>query len=142
MNGRRSMPKKSAAASFAKKVIKTNKAPLPIGPYNQAVAAGKLIYTAGQIAIDTKTNSICYGSVSEQTRIILGNIKIILEEAGSSLKNVIKTTVYLKNMDDFQSMSTVYAQFFEEKTAPARSTIEVARLPKDVLVEIEAVATT
>ena len=142
MNGRRSMPKKSAAASSAKKVKKTNKAPLPIGPYNQAVAAGKLIYTAGQIAIDPKTNSICYGSVSEQTRIILGNIKIILEEAGSSLKNVIKTTVYLKSMDDFQSMSTVYAQFFEEKTAPARSTIEVARLPKDVLVEIEAVATT
>jgi 2-iminobutanoate/2-iminopropanoate deaminase len=140
------MPKKTAKAkstsSSNKKVIRTNKAPVPIGPYNQAVVTGKLIYTAGQIAIDPKTNSICYGSVHEQTRIILGNIKIILEEAGSSLKNVIKTTVYLKNMDDFQSMSAVYAEFFnDEKSAPARSTIEVARLPKDVLVEIEAVAT-
>ena len=125
-----------------KKIIKTPKAPLPIGPYNQAVTAGKLVYTAGQIAIDPKTNSINYGTVGEQTRIILNNLKIILEAAGSSLEKVIKTTVYLKNMDDFASMSTAYAEFFKEKTAPARSTIEVARLPKDVLVEIEAVATT
>ena len=94
------MPKKTKSTSSNKKVIRTNKAPLPIGPYNQAVIAGKLIYTAGQIAIDPKTNSVCYGSVHEQTAMILSNIRTILEEAGSSLKNVIKTTVYLKNMDD------------------------------------------
>ena len=132
--------KVKTASISAKKVIKTAKAPLPIGPYNQAVVAGKLVYTAGQIAIDPKTNIIHYGSVGEQARIILNNLEIILKEAGSSLKNVIKTTVYLKNMDDFAAMSAVYAEFFEEKTAPARSTIEVARLPKDVLIEIEAVA--
>ena len=126
-----------------KKIIKTSKAPLPIGPYNQAVAVGNLVYTAGQIAIDPKTNSIHYGSVGEQTKIILENLKIILEAAGSSLKKVVKTTVYLKNMDDFQSMSMVYQEYFKDtKTAPARSTVEVARLPKDVLIEIEAIATT
>ncbi len=124
-----------------KKIIKTKNAPLPIGPYNQAVAAGNLIYTAGQIAIDPKTNTIVYGSVHEQTRIILQNLESILKAAGSSLKKVVKTTVFLKNMDDFSAMSEVYKEFFEEKTAPARSTIEVARLPKDVSVEIEVVAT-
>lgn len=124
-----------------KKIIKTTKAPLPIGPYNQAVVTGKLVYTAGQIAIDPKTNSICYGSVGEQTKIVIENLKAILEEAGSSLKKVVKTTVFLKNMEDFAAMSAVYQEYFNDpKTAPARSTIEVARLPKDVLVEIEAVA--
>ena len=134
------MKGKGTTLNSGKKIVKTAKAPLPIGPYNQAVIAGKLVYTAGQIAIDPKTNTIHYGSVGEQTRIILTNLKIILEEAGSSLNKVIKTTVFLKNMDDFAAMSTVYAEFFDAKTAPARSTIEVARLPKDVLVEVEAVA--
>ena len=124
-----------------KKVIKAKKAPKPIGPYNQAVKVGSLIYTAGQIAIDPKTNSVNYGSVGEQTRLILHNLKNILEAGGSSLKKVVKTTVYLKSMDDFQAMNTVYAESFNSKDAPARSTIEVARLPKDVLVEIDAVAT-
>ena len=123
-----------------KKIVKTPKAPAAIGPYNQAVVAGNLVYTAGQIAIDPKTNSVHYGSVGEQTRIIFSNLKIILEAADSSLDKVIKTTVYLKNMDDFQSMNTVYAEFFDIKTAPARATVEVARLPKDVLIEIDAVA--
>ena len=124
-----------------KKIVKTSKAPLPIGPYNQAVITGKLVYTAGQIAIDPKTNTVHYGPVGEQTRIVLNNLKTILEAAGSSLKKVVKTTVYLKSMDDFGAMSAVYQEFFTDpKTAPARSTIEVARLPKDVLVEVEAVA--
>ena len=118
-----------------KKIVKTSKAPLPIGPYNQAVITGKLVYTAGQIAIDPKTNTVHYGPVGEQTRIVLNNLKTILEAAGSSLKKVVKTTVYLKSMDDFGAMSAVYQEFFTDpKTAPARSTIEVARLPKDVLV--------
>ena len=125
-----------------KKIIKTPKAPLPIGPYNQAVVVGKLVYTAGQIAIDPKTNSVHYGSVGEQTKIILDNLEIILQAAKSSLKKVVKTTVYLKTMDDFGSMNAVYEEFFNDtKTAPARSTVEVARLPKDVLVLIDAVAT-
>ncbi len=124
-----------------KKIIKTPKAPLPIGPYNQAVKVGSLIYTAGQIAIDPKTNSVCYGTVGEQTRIIFNNLKVILGAAGSSLKKIVKTTVYLKSMDDFPAMNAVYQEIFDEKTAPARSTVEVARLPKDVLIEIEAVAT-
>ncbi len=124
-----------------KKVIKTSKAPLPIGPYNQAVVIGKLVYTAGQIAIDPKTNTVHYGTVGEQTHIIIENLKTILEAAGSSLKKIAKTTVFLKSMDDFGAMNTVYQEYFNDtKTAPARSTIEVARLPKDVLVEIEAVA--
>ena len=126
-----------------KKVIKTSKAPLPIGPYNQAVVIGKLVYTAGQIAIDPKTNTVHYGTVGEQTHIIIENLKTILEAAGSSLKKIAKTTVFLKSMDDFGAMNTVYQEYFNDtKTAPARSTIEVARLPKDVLVEIEAVAET
>ena len=124
-----------------KKIIKTKNAPLPIGPYNQAVVAGKLVFAAAQIAIDPKTNSVHYGSVGEQTRLVLSNLKAVLEAAGSSLKNVAKTTVYLKNMDDFPAMNAVYEEFFEPKTAPARATVEVARLPKDVLVEMDAVAT-
>ena|SRR3989338_4595966 len=125
-----------------KTIIKTARAPLPIGPYNQAVKVGSLIYTAGQIAIDPETNAVNYGSVGEQTKIIFSNLKLILEAAGSSLKKIVKTTVYLKNMDDFAAMNAAYGEFFDAKTAPARSTVEVARLPKDVLVEIEAVATT
>lgn len=124
-----------------KKVIKTKNAPLPIGPYNQAVVVGKLIFAAAQIAIDPKTNSVLYGSVGEQTKLVLNNLKVVLEAAGSSLKKAVKTTVYLKNMDDFPAMNAVYSEFFDEKTAPARATVEVARLPKDVLVEIDAVAT-
>ena len=124
-----------------KKVINPPKGYKPVGPYNQAVVTGNLVYTAGQIAIDPKTNQVIEGDVSEQTRLVINNLKAVLEGAGSSLERVVKTTVFLKNMSDFSIMNTVYAQFFDAQTAPARSTIEVARLPKDVLVEIEAVAT-
>lgn len=122
-----------------KKIIKTEHAPLPIGPYNQAVVIGHLVYTSGQIPLD-KTNAVVAGGIKEQTRCVVENLKAVLEGAGSSLDKVIKTTVFLKNMSDFAAMNEVYAQFFESASAPARSTIEVARLPKDVLVEIEAVA--
>src|SRR3989338_8659196 len=110
---------------MSKKVIKASQAPLPIGPYNQAVAAGNLIYTAGQIAIDPKTNAVSTGTAGEQTQIILNNLKVILEAAGSSLAGVVKTTVYLKNMNDFAEMNAVYGRFFAADNAPARSTIEV-----------------
>ena len=123
-----------------KKIIKTSKTPLPIGPYNQAVVIGNLIYTSGQIAMDLKTSAIIDGGVTEQSKLVLEYVKAILEEAGSSLKNVVKATVFLKSMNDFQAMNAVYTQYFEAISAPARSTIEVARLPKDALVEIEVVA--
>ena len=121
-------------------IIKSAKAPAPIGPYNQAVKIHNLIYTSGQIALDPKTNAVCSGGVTEQTRLVLTNLKHVLEAGNSSLAKVVKTTVFLKNMADFAEMNKVYAEFFSGPGVPARSTIEVARLPKDVLVEIEAVA--
>ena len=126
---------------MSKKIINPPNAPQPIGPYNQAVKVENLIYTSGQIAIDPKTGQVIAGGITEQTRMVLTNLKAVIEGAGSSLKHVVKATVFLKDMNDFASMNAVYGEFFETSFAPARSTIEVARLPKDVLVEIEAVAT-
>ena len=123
-----------------KKIIKTEKAPLPIGPYNQAVVINNLVYLAGQIPIDPKTNEMIKGGVPEQTKMIFQNIKAVLEAAGSSLEKIVKATVFLKDMNDFAAMNAVYAQYFKAETAPARSTVQVTRLPKDVLVEIEIVA--
>lgn len=123
-----------------KKIIKTNKAPLPIGPYNQAVIVNNLIYASGQIPLDPQTKEIIKGGVSDQTRLVLQYVKAVLEDAGSSLDKVVKSTVFLKNMADFAEMNKVYSEFFKPETAPARSTVEVARLPKDALVEIEVVA--
>jgi 2-iminobutanoate/2-iminopropanoate deaminase len=124
---------------MSKNIVRTDKAPLPIGPYNQAVAIGNLVYTSGQIPLDL-TNNVVSGGVTEQTKCVLENLKAVLEGAGSSMANVVKCTVFLKNMGDFAAMNAVYGEYFKAETAPARSTIEVARLPKDVLVEIEAVA--
>lgn len=125
-----------------KTIFNSPQAPAPVGPYNQSVVVNNLVYTAGQIPIDPKSGQICPGGITEQTRQVLTNLKNVLEGAGSSLENAIKCTVFLKNMNDFSAMNAVYSEFFNSKTAPARSTIEVARLPKDALVEIEAVATT
>ena len=125
---------------MTKKIIKTSKAPAAIGPYNQAVVTGNLVYTSGQIPLDPATNEIRGKNITEQTRLVLTNLKAVLEGAGSSLDNVIKATVFLQNMRDFPAMNKVYAEFFKPETAPARSTIQAARLPKDALVEIEAVA--
>ena len=124
-----------------KRIIKTPAASQPIGAYNQAVVANNLVFTSGQIAIDPKSNEVCLGSASEQTRLVLNNLKAVLEGAGASLEKVLKVTVFLKDMGDFTAMNAVYEEFFNPASAPARSTVEVARLPKDVLVEIEAVAT-
>ncbi len=125
---------------MSKKIIKTPQAPLPIGPYSQAVVSHNLVYTSGQIAIDPRTNAVCPGGVTEQTRMVLQNLRAVLEGSGSSLDKVIKNTVFLKSMNDFAAMNAVYSEFFKSDNAPARSTVEVARLPKDVLVEIESVA--
>jgi len=123
-----------------KTIIKTEKAPAPIGPYNQAVAVqGQLLFTAGQIALNPTTGEVVGTTAAEQTKQICENIKAILTASHSDFAHVVKTTVFLKSMNDFSAMNEVYGKYFGE-ASPARSTIEVARLPKDVLVEIEVVA--
>ena len=122
-----------------KKAVYTKSAPEPVGPYNQAIVWNNLVFTAGQIAIDPASGNIVEGGVQEQTRQVLKNLEAVLKAAGSGLEYVIKTTVFLKKMGDFLAMNEVYATFFTD-TPPARSAVEVARLPKDVLVEIECVA--
>ena len=129
--------------AMSKQAIATDKAPAAIGPYSQAIRVGNLLFTSGQVGIDPATQQVVAGGVVEQTRRVLENLKAILEEAGSSLNNVVKTTVFLKNMGDFAAMNAVYGSYFadrEDAPLPARSTVEVARLPKDVLVEIEVLA--
>ncbi len=121
-----------------KKIIFTPDAPLPIGPYSQAMQFGNLIFTSGQISLNAD-GVIAPDDVAGQTRVVLGNLKKILESNSSSLENVIKTTVFLKDMNEFTKMNEVYGEFFKENP-PARSTIEVARLPKDARVEIEVIA--
>ncbi|HET7144479.1 MAG TPA: RidA family protein [Anaerolineales bacterium] len=122
-----------------KKVIHTDKAPKAIGPYSQAIRTDSMVYTAGQIGIDPATGEMVAGSVEEQTRQALTNIRNVLEAAGSAIEQVVKTTVFLKDMSDFLKMNAVYAEIFGENP-PARSTIAVAGLPKGGLVEIEVVA--
>jgi len=120
--------------------ILTDKAPAPIGPYSQAIRVdGKFLYTAGQVAIDPSTNQFTNGDIKAQTRQALKNVEAVLKAGGASLKSVFKTTVFLKDMGEFAAMNEIYAEFFSE-SKPARSTVEVARLPKDARVEIEAIA--
>ena len=122
------------------KIVHTDSAPKPIGPYSQAiVASGSFVFTAGQIPLDPVTGAIDGADIAAQTRRTLANVGEILKKAGSSRDRVVKTTVFLKDMNEFAGMNSVYAEFFG-KHAPARSTVEVARLPKDVRVEIEAIA--
>ncbi len=122
-----------------KSIVSTSNAPAAIGPYSQAVKICNLVFTSGQIPLDPITGQVVSGPVDVQTHLVLTNLKAVLEEAGSSLDKVVKTTVFIKNMDDFAAINTVYASFFSAD-APARSCVEVSPLPKDVLVEIEAVA--
>ena len=122
-----------------KKVISTTKAPAAIGPYSQAIQVGNLVYTSGQIPIDPATGVFVEGSIREQTRQSLLNVKAILEEAGLTMSDVVKTTVFLADMNDFADMNAVYAEFFAEPY-PARSAVAVKMLPKGALVEIEVVA--
>ena len=124
-----------------KKIIATQNAPAAIGPYSQAIDCGTFLVTSGQIPIDPATGEMVKGDVTAQTRQSLLNVKAILTEAGLTMDNVVKTTVFLQNMGDFAAMNGVYATFFSEGKYPARSAVEVAKLPKGALVEIEAVAT-
>ena len=121
------------------KAISTTKAPAAIGPYSQAIQVGNLVYTSGQIPIDPVTGVFVEGGIKEQTRQALTNVQAILEEAGLTMKNVVKTTVFMADMNDFADMNAVYAEFFAEPY-PARSAVAVKSLPKGALVEIEVVA--
>ena len=122
-----------------KSCIKTEKAPKAIGPYSQATKCGTFIFASGQLPINAETGEMP-ATIAEQTKQSLTNLKNILAEAGSSMANVVKTTVFLSDMNNFAAMNEVYAQFFSDGSFPARSAVQVARLPKDALVEIEAIA--
>lgn len=122
-----------------KEIISTENAPGAIGPYSQAVKAGNLVFVSGQIPIDPATGEFVSGDIPEQTSQVLKNLSAILEAAGSSLNNVVKTTVYLADMNDFGQMNAVYHEFFIENK-PARATVEAARLPRDAKVEIDCIA--
>ncbi|MEN8097706.1 MAG: RidA family protein [Chloroflexota bacterium] len=122
-----------------KETISTDRAPAAIGPYSQAIRLGELLFTSGQIPVDAETGTVVAGDISDQTKQVLKNLEAVLLEAGASMASVLKTTVFLSNMDDFQAMNKVYGAFFSSNP-PARSTVQVARLPLGVSVEIEAVA--
>jgi 2-iminobutanoate/2-iminopropanoate deaminase len=122
-----------------REVISTNDAPQAIGPYSQAIKANGFVFASGQIAIDPATQQLIGGDVAAQTDRVLKNVSSILKAAGSGLEKVVRTTVFLKNMSEFQAMNEVYGRYFSA-SPPARSTVEAARLPKDVLVEIDVIA--
>ncbi len=132
----------NASTSPSKTAISTSAAPAAIGPYSQAIRVGEMLYTSGQIPIDPVTGELVPGGIAEQTRQVLENLKAILAEAGTDWTHVVKTMVFLKDMKDFAAMNEVYAQYLAPEGAipPARSTVQVAALPKDALVEIEVIA--
>lgn len=126
---------------MAKESIVSNSAPQAIGPYSQAVRIGNIVYTSGQIPIDPTSTELVLGGIEEQTRQVFNNLDAVLSAAGTSLDNIVKTTVFLINMDDFAKVNEVYASYFAaDSVLPARSAVQVARLPKNALVEIEAIA--
>lgn len=122
-----------------KEIISTDKAPAAIGPYSQAVKVGNLLFTSGMIPIDPATNTLVEGGIEVQAERALENVKALLEASGTSMDKVVKTVVFIKNMDDFAKVNEIYARYFTSDF-PARSCVEVARLPKDVLIEMEAIA--
>ena len=126
--------------TMKKNIIATTNAPAAIGPYSQAIDCGSLLITSGQIPIDPATGNLVEGDITAQTRQSLTNVKAIVEAAGLTMDDVVKTTVFLSDMNNFGAMNGVYAEFFTEGKYPARSAVEVARLPKDALVEIEVIA--
>jgi 2-iminobutanoate/2-iminopropanoate deaminase len=123
-----------------KKIIFTEDAPAPIGPYNQAVLKGNTLYTSGQIAINPATGGLVTDTIESETEQVMQNMKAVLEAAGMTFENVVKTTIYIMDMNDFGKINTVYGAYFNEKTAPARETVQVACLPKNVNVEISMIA--
>jgi 2-iminobutanoate/2-iminopropanoate deaminase len=127
---------------MTRQVIRTDKAPAPVGPYNQAIiASGQMIFVAGQIPIDPRIGDVVRtDDIAKQTEQVMANLEAILTSAGATFQNVVKTTVFLSDLNNFAAMNAVYAKYFSEDSAPARACVEVSRLPKDVLVEIECIA--
>ena len=123
-----------------KRIVNTSNAPKPIGPYNQAVISGDLIFISGQVAFDPNTDELVLDDIQKETKQVMENLKSILEEANLSFDNVVKTTIFLSDMNDFQQVNEVYGSYFSNDQAPARETVEVSRLPKDVNVEISMIA--
>lgn len=123
-----------------KKIIKTANAPVPIGPYNQAVAVNGLVFISGQIPLDPETGELVTGSIEAETRQVMENIAAVLKEAGLDFSSVVKSTIFLSDMDNFGQVNNIYAGYFDEATAPARECVEVSRLPKNVHVEISMIA--
>jgi 2-iminobutanoate/2-iminopropanoate deaminase len=123
-----------------KKIITTPNAPAPIGPYNQAILNGKMLYTSGQIAINPKTGKLEIDDIKSETKLVMENLKAILTEAGMTFENVLKSSIFISDMNNFAAINEVYATYFNETTAPARETVEVANLPKFVNVEISVIA--
>ncbi|MFK7750133.1 MAG: Rid family detoxifying hydrolase [Kordia sp.] len=125
---------------MAKQIISTPNAPAPIGPYNQAILINGTLYTSGQIAIDPKTGELVMDSIEIETKQVMENMKAVLAAADMTFENVVKTSIFIKNMNDFTKINAVYSQYFNEATAPARETVEVGNLPKYVNVEISMIA--
>ena len=123
-----------------KKIIYTDKAPAPIGPYNQAVLVGNTLYTSGQIALNPATMELVLDDIETETKQVMENMKAVLAAANMTFENVIKTTIFIMNMGDFTRINTVYGSYFDEATAPARETVQVACLPKNVNIEISMIA--
>lgn len=122
-----------------KKIIRTENAPAPIGPYNQAVVAGNMLFVSGQIAIDPKTGDLLQGDIQAETKLVMENLKAILTEAGTDFSKVIKSTIFLMDMGQFAQVNEVYGAYFDNATAPARETVQVSGLPKGVKVEISVI---
>lgn len=123
-----------------KKIIFTDKAPAPIGPYNQAVLSGNTLYTSGQIAINPTTGELVLDTIEVETKQVMENLKAVLEAADMTFENVIKSTIFIMNMGNFAKINAVYSKYFKEETAPARETVQVATLPKNVNIEISLIA--
>lgn len=123
-----------------KKIIQTNQAPAPIGPYNQAIAFGNMLFTSGQIALDPKTMDLVMNDIATETTQVMENLKAVVEAGGMTMQNIVKTTIFISDMNDFATINKVYGSYFNEETAPARETVQVARLPRNVNVEISAIA--
>jgi len=123
-----------------KTIIKTNNAPAPLGPYNQAILSGETLYISGQIAINPKTNEFVLNTIEDETTQVMQNLNAILQEAKMTFEHVVKSSIFISNMDDFAKINTVYGRYFNEATAPARETVQVAKLPKNVNVEISMIA--
>ena len=123
-----------------KKIINTHKAPAPLGPYNQAVLAGDTLYTSGQIAINPATNELITSGVEDEAKLVMENLKAVLEAASMTFENVVKSTIFLNDMADFAKINAIYGSYFNEETAPARETVAVDTLPKNVNIEISMIA--